>query len=366
MTGVPQIEIKESAEDLRELMKKQKSGLGFAKVQTLYLLKINAVETVRYLSLLMGRGESTIHRWLKVYRERGIKVLLKEEEPEEEGEMPSSISGRPEVIDVETAAAIAQELKETEGFSSYREVQQWLEIVKGHKIGYISVWRICRYEFQAKLKTPRPQSNKQLKGARDKFKVELPEYLKNIGSRVKKEIGKEQNIRYWCGDETRLGLQTVEGKKLTLKGVKPLGEKQWKFDYYYLYGLVEPKTGETFYYEFSHLDTPCFETFLELFSQNYPEEIQILQIDNAPSHTTDNLVIPENVILLFQPPYTPEVNPIERLWEHLKSFLKWLNFESLDKLRDEVSKTLAKFSRDIIQSLTGWDFIINALSLSGI
>ena len=179
-------------------------------------------------------------------------------------------------------------------------------------------------------------------------------------------MGATSNIRYWCGDETRLGLQTIEGKKLTLKGVKPHGEKQWKFDYYYLYGLVEPKTGEAFYHEFSHLDTCCFEKFLELFSQNYSEEIQILQIDNAPSHTTKNLVIPENIILLFQPPYTPEVNPIERLWKHLKSFLKWMNFENLDKLREQVSQTLAKFSRDIIQSLTGWDFILNALSISGI
>jgi hypothetical protein len=110
----------------------------------------------------------------------------------------------------------------------------------------------------------------------------------------------------------------------------------------------------------------CFETFIELFSQAYPEEIQILQLDNAPSHTTENLTIPENVILLFQPPYTPEVNPIERLWEHLKNFLTWLNFEELDKLRYEVRKTLGTFSKEIIQSLTGWDFILNALSLSGI
>jgi hypothetical protein len=43
-----------------------------------------------------------------------------------------------------------------------------------------------------------------------------------------------------------------------------------------------------------------------------------------------------------------------------------MNFEDLDKLRDEVSKTLEKMSLDVIQSLTGWDFILNALSLSGI
>ncbi|GFE69716.1 transposase [Chroococcus sp. FPU101] len=118
--------------------------------------------------------------------------------------------------------------------------------------------------------------------------------------------------------------------------------------------------------EFSDLNTQCFALFLELFSWNYSEEIQILQLNNASSHTTKNLVVPDNIILLFQPPYTPEVNPIERLWEHLKSFLKWRNFENLDKLRDAVSQILAKFNKDIIQSLIGWDFILNALSLSGI
>jgi len=54
------------------------------------------------------------------------------------------------------------------------------------------------------------------------------------------------------------------------------------------------------------------------------------------------------------------------LWEHLKNLLTWLNFEELDKLRDEVRKILGTFSKELIQSLTGWDFIINALSLSGI
>lgn len=365
MTGVPHIEIKESVEDLKQLMKKQTSSLGFAKVQSLYLLKIKAVETVRYLAILIGRGESTIHRWLKVYREKGIKGLLNEEEKEDRQEN-SKPPGRPEVIDVETAAAIQQELKEPFGFKSYQEVVIWLDLVQGVKISYISVWRICHKDFNAKLKVPRPKSIKQEEGAIEKFKKELPKALTDISYRIKKERGSQVKIRYWCGDETRLGLQTIEGKVLTLKGVKPEGEKQWNLNYYYLYGLVEPQTGEAFYYEFSNLDLICFETFLELFSQAYPEEIQILQLDNAPSHTTENLMIPENIILFFQPPYTPEVNPIERLWEHLKSFLTWLNFEELDKLRDEVRKTLGLFSKKIIQSLTGWDFILNALSLSGI
>lgn len=48
-------------------------------------------------------------------------------------------------------------------------------------------------------------------------------------------------------DETRLGLKTITGRRLTLKGVKPIGLVQWQRDNYYLYGVVEPKTGESFF-----------------------------------------------------------------------------------------------------------------------
>ena len=78
MPGIPKIEIAESVEELKSLMKQQKSGLGYAKVQSLYLLKIKVVENVNYLAVIIGRGESTIHRWLQLYRKGGLSLLLEE------------------------------------------------------------------------------------------------------------------------------------------------------------------------------------------------------------------------------------------------------------------------------------------------
>lgn len=48
--------------------------------------------------------------------------------------------------------------------------------------------------------------------------------------------------------------------------------------------MVEPKTGDSFFYEFSHLDTACFEKSLALFSQTYSNEIHIIQLDNGGGH----------------------------------------------------------------------------------
>ena len=70
MLVVPKIDIVESVEDLKKLMKEQKSSLAYAKVQSLYFLKMGEVETVRHLVVLMGRGERIIHRWLSFYKKR--------------------------------------------------------------------------------------------------------------------------------------------------------------------------------------------------------------------------------------------------------------------------------------------------------
>ena len=103
---------------------------------------------------------------------------------------------------------------------------------------------------------------------------------------------------------------------------------------------------------------------MELFASKYPEDLHIIQVDNGGFHSSLNLSIPENVVLLFQPAYSPEVNPIERLWGYLKEQLKWLRFEQIEELRESVQKELKKLTKEIITSLTGYPFILDALSVA--
>jgi putative transposase len=72
------------------------------------------------------------------------------------------------------------------------------------------------------------------------------------------------------------------------------------------------------------------------------------------------------VILLFQPAYSPEVNPIERLWGYVKEQLKWLRFEQIEELRDGLPKELKKLTLEVIASLKGWQFILEAISVANI
>jgi len=125
-----------------------------------------------------------------------------------------------------------------------------------------------------------------------------------------------------------------------------------------------PANWSKFFYEFTHLDTVCFEKFLELFASKYPTDLHIIQVDNGGFHSSLNLSIPEKMVLLFQPAYSPEVNPIESLWGYLKEQLKWLRLEQIEELRESVRKELKKLTKEIIASLTGWEFILDVLSVA--
>lgn len=356
MTGVMKIDIAESVDELRGLMKQQETSLNFAKIQSLYLLKINAVETVRHLSVLMGRSERTVHRWLSFYREGGMENLLWEAEPQ----------GRPKKVSVEEVAMIQNELKDPDGFSSYKEIHFWASVVKGIEASYMTIYRVVKEELQAKLKVARPVSPKQLPGEVEAFKKNLVTELKSLQDKESDKISKYKKVRYWCQDESRFGCHTVVRRKITLKGVKPVGVFQYKFKATWIYGAIEPRSGESFFYEFSHLDGDCFNQFLSYFSKAFPEDVHIIQLDNAGAHISSEIVVPENVILFYQPSHCPELNPIERLWLYLKNFLCWQNFESLDNLRAKLYPLLNSLSNDCIGYLTGWSWILESLCLSGL
>lgn len=148
---------------------------------------------------------------------------------------------------------------------------------------------------------------------------------------------------------------------ITALGIKPRGLVQWPFEALYAYGAVEPLTGESFFLMFSHLDSDCFQLFLNEFSAAYPASLHVIQLDNGAFHKAKKLEIPENVVLLFQPAYSPDVNPIERVWQYVKKQESWLNFETLADLQKKVCQQLNELCRETIASLTGYPFILSAL-----
>lgn len=340
----------ETADELKQLMHAQQKAKLKERIQALYLLKNGRAKTLKDLADFLGRSRSTIEYWLTRYRTGGLLGLL----------AWNYHGGQPPAIPKPVLAELREQLSQPHGFKNYGEIQHWLKEHYGLEIHYKTVHQTVRYKLKAKLKVARPTHLQRDDTAVVEFKKKLPTKLELID--VFQEVeGEKRPVRYWSQDESRLGLKTIGRRVLTVPGVKPVGLMQWKFAAFYLYGAVEPLTGESFFLEFSHLDSVGFQIFLQEFSKTYADSLNILQLDNGSFHLAKELMIPTNIVLLLQPSYSPDVNPIERVWQHLKGKLSWLNVATLDELRREMDSLLNSLTAECIASLTGYDFILSAL-----
>ena len=162
-------------------------------------------------------------------------------------------------------------------------------------------------------------------------------------------------------DESRFGLLTVRRRRLTARGVQPVGSVQHLFEWFYVYGAVAPATGARFFLELPYLNAEGFQLFLDAFAQAFADSLNILLLDNSGAHTAQRLSIPANVRLVFLPPDCPELPPIERVWRELKDDMAWQHFSHLAAQQDYVCDLLQAYEASTLQSLTGYAYLMKAI-----
>jgi len=154
----------------------------------------------------------------------------------------------------------------------------------------------------------------------------------------------------------------ITRRRITLSGVKPIQQQRPAYQSYYLYGAVEPMTGERFLLERDALDSDGFQEFLDGFSDRFSESLSVLILDNGQFHKAKSLSIPDNVRLLFLPPYSPELNPIERFWQDLKDHVAFHLYETLSELKRRAQEKLDSYTDKAVASLTGYEYLLDAAS----
>ncbi len=127
----------------------------------------------------------------------------------------------------------------------------------------------------------------------------------------------------------------------------------------YVTAFVSPATGETFWYVHDGVSKPFFEALLEVFAREAGAGLHrtiILVLDNAGWHGEAGLNIPEGVRLVFLPPYTPELQPAETLWELVDEPLVNKHIASIEALENIVANRCRDLvnQRAIIKSRTGF------------
>ena len=108
------------------------------------------------------------------------------------------------------------------------------------------------------------------------------------------------------------------------------------------------------------MTSDCFQYFIEGVSEGFPDTLNVLVVDKGRFHRAKSLKLPDNVVGLFLPPYSPELNPIERLWQDIKAKLFIQVYETLEDMKTKVTEILQNYSHAALAKLTGFSHFINA------
>ncbi len=337
-------EITESVSELKRLIRKSPKGFHKQRLTMLYLYRSGQVKTRKEAAEMIGVHRKTVGKWLSTYASAGLNGLLERDYS----------SGRPHQLTKEQQELLREKLQDPEGFSSYHQITDYIEETFGVKMNYHAVYALVHYKWNAKLKVPRKSHEKKNEKACDEFKLNFEETIKTA---ISEKVSSFETIRIFCQDETRFGLLPASYRRITLPGIKPITKVSYTYENFYLYGAVEPITGQSFFLEMPLLNGSCFQVFLDEFAKVYHSSLNVLVLDNGRFHHGKSLQIPDNVILVFLPPYSPELNPIERLWQDTKAKLFENVFTAIIEMQNKLTEILKKYTETTIASITNTDYI---------
>jgi transposase len=161
--------------------------------------------------------------------------------------------------------------------------------------------------------------------------------LKKLPEEVEKlhQAYPEASIELWSQDEHRIGLKPILRRVWARKGTRVRAVVRPRYQWMYLYGFVEPRSGKTSWLLMPTVNTAAFSLALSAFAQEQgvgPNKHLLLVLDQAGWHKSADLKIPEGLHLLFLPAHSPELQPAERLWPLSNEPLANRVLTSLDEL----------------------------------
>jgi transposase len=283
--------------------------------------------TLAELARLASRARSTIQIWLDCLVVGGVEGLLQREAP------PglSSPIGKPEV---------QQQLKEGLKAGRWRTAQQvasWLEEAHGIKRAAKSLYRWLGKAGGA-LRVPRPCHVQQDPLATAAFRAELEERLEKLA------LPKDKPVRIWVADESRFGLHTQSRRCWTLRGQRVVIPQQQRYEWEYVYGALEVVQGgaEFRFMPSVSLDFSC--GFLQQIAASDPRAEHVVIWDQAGFHPRPKAAtLPARIHLLPLPPYSPELNPVEGLWDQVQDCSCNRRHADLDELEITLTEALRPF-----------------------
>ena len=173
-----------------------------------------------------------------------------------------------------------------------------------------------------------------------------------------------RHLRVMFADEARFGRMNRLRPCWAPTGTRPEVAAQLIREYIYLYGAVSPKDGTCVYLIMPTSNTACFQAFLHMLARRIAPHHILRVLDGAPHHRCGDLAVPNNITLLYLPPYSPELNPKENIWDEIREkIFKNYALKSMDAVRAKLRQAILYIERSpkLVRSITSFPYIVNSL-----
>ncbi len=169
-------------------------------------------------------------------------------------------------------------------------------------------------------------------------------------------------MRVMFQDDARFGRISDVRQCWCPKPLRPVVQAMVTQEYTYAYAALSPADGHMDSLVLPNVNGTCMKVFLDEVAARHPNDRIVMILDGAGWHKNEQLPLPPNIRLLFLPPYSPELNPVEHLWEDLREkFFHNRVFDSIDAMESQLVCALLAYENDAerVRSITAWDWIIN-------
>ena len=318
-----------NAEDVMNAENKLKE-LGSCGIMAIRLKAVIASykHGIKKVCDVMDVSRDTIHKWTKHYLVSGVAALQNQAKP-----------SRCKLTKQQQSCVMRW--VDEDPCSTLKTLVARCEAELGVKIGKSSIQRILKSYGYSHI-TGRKKHNKSDTEAQAAFKNKL------------KNLSLESGMDVFFFDESRFGTHSKIGRAWFKTGVRTAIPYRMGYKWLYLYTAAS-SNGRNFTLIADTVDKASMQIFLDKFAQTLDKPV-ILVMDNAPWHS--NLNSSNMINIVYLPSYSPELNPVERLWRYIKDHtIKNKIYESIEALEADVSKFLLSISQETIRSICHCNYI---------
>ena len=313
------------ATQVREQFHREKDVRRKERLQAV-LLAMGGQHTYEEIARVVGRARSAVQTWIRRFVKGGMAALLERR----------ASPGRPSGLRASTRKLIESALREGRWVSA----PQAQAALSGKRKPSVPLRTVQRWLKQCggAVKVPRPVHIKKDEAAAQAFSAQLYENLCGLA------LPTDRPVRVWVADECRCGLRSFLRRCWGLRGVRVVKPAQQKYQWGYVYGALEVVGGQAAFRLMPSVNLDFSRDFLAQIAATDPGAEHVVIWDQAGFHQRpQDARIPPGVHLLPLPPYSPELNPVERLWDVIKDAVANRVFAAMGQLENALSEALRPF-----------------------